>query len=80
MPDLGRDVGEYLGGAGFTYQSVAEAREIVSKPYPSELRDLGFEVAKRSDIAVHKHVLTDLWADYCPDGRRDASDLHPDPQ
>lgn len=61
IPELGRDVNEYLGGAGFTFTSLAEAQEIVSKPFPAEMRELGFEAAKRSDIGAHKHILTDLW-------------------
>jgi hypothetical protein len=64
MPDLGRDIDDYIGGAGFTFSNLAEAQEIVSTPYPAELRELGFEVAKRSDIAEHKHILTDLWPDF----------------
>jgi hypothetical protein len=61
VPDLGRDIDEYLDGAGFTYSTLAEARDIVAKPYPEEMRERGFDVAKRSDIEAHKHLLTDLW-------------------
>jgi hypothetical protein len=35
---------------------------VITKPYPAELRELGFEVAQRSDVRDHLHVLTDLWA------------------
>jgi len=62
MPALRPDVEQYLGGAGFTYRSIAEAREIVSRPFPEELRERGFEQAKKSDIQRHRHRLTDLWA------------------
>lgn len=55
------DVREYLGDAGIVYDDVAELIEIVRKPVPEELREAGFEQSKRSDIARHKHLLTDLW-------------------
>jgi hypothetical protein len=56
------DLADYLGGAGFLVESLAEARDVITKAYPSELRELGFEVAQRSDVRRHLHVLTDLWA------------------
>lgn len=35
--------------------------KIISQPYPDEMREIGFEQAKKSDIENHKHLLTDLW-------------------
>ncbi len=61
IPGIRPDVAEYVGGAGFVYTSLEEAIEILSKPYPAEMRELGFEVAQRSDISRHIHKLTDLW-------------------
>ena len=37
------DLADYLGGAGFLVESLAEARDVITKPYPAELRELGFE-------------------------------------
>lgn len=62
LPALRPDLEQYLGGAGFTYRSLAEAREILSRPFPEALRERGFEQARKSDIQRHKHLLTDLWA------------------
>jgi hypothetical protein len=61
MANLGRDLKEYLGPGGFLFDSIAEAKAIISKPFPEELRDAGFEQAKKSDIAKHRSILIDLW-------------------
>lgn len=55
------DIEEYLGGAGFLFDSINELPAILSKPYPDEMREKGFEHAKKSDIQVHKIKLTGLW-------------------
>lgn len=61
MQNLRPDLKQFLGGAGFLFDSVQELPRIVSQPVPKEMRELGFKVAKRSDINVHKKLLTDLW-------------------
>ncbi|HET7481646.1 MAG TPA: glycosyltransferase [Actinomycetota bacterium] len=62
MPNIRDDVREYVGeGAGFVYDSVDEVAKIVSQPVPDDVREAGFEQAKKSDINRHKHLLTDLW-------------------
>lgn len=61
MQNIRPDLDEYVGGAGFLFDTPEEAAEIVSQPYPQAMREKGFEVAKRSDIAGHLHLLTDLW-------------------
>lgn len=61
FPNLRPDLKEYLGGAGFLYDSISEVAEIISKPYPEEMREKGFEQARKSDIFQHKKILTDLW-------------------
>ncbi len=55
------DLRTYVGPAGFVFESMAELQSILSKPYPDEMREAGFEHARRSDIRVHKTILTDLW-------------------
>ncbi len=52
---------EYLGGAGFLFKSLQELPDILSRPYPEEMRLNGFEAAKRCDIQGHKHLLADVW-------------------
>jgi hypothetical protein len=61
MANLGSDLKEYVGPGGFLYDSIADARDIVAKPFPDELREASFEHAKKSDIETHRSVLTDLW-------------------
>ncbi len=61
MQNIRPDLKEYVGDAGFLFDSVSDVASIVSKPFPQELRELGFEHARRSDIANHITILTDLW-------------------
>lgn len=61
MPDIRPDIKEYVGPAGFLYQSIAEVPDILSRPYPAEMREAGFDHSRKSDIQAHKHLLTDLW-------------------
>ena len=61
MQNIRPDLADYLGGAGFTFNSLEEAVEIIRQPYPAAMRERGFEVAKRSDIANNVQQLTALW-------------------
>ena len=61
MYNLRPDIAQFIGGAGFVYNTLQEAVNILRQPYPEELRQLGFEQAKKSDIFVHKNIVTDLW-------------------
>ena len=61
MPNIRPDLKEYVGNAGFLYDSISEVANIISKPFPEEMRQIGFEHAKKSDIFEHKVKLTDLW-------------------
>lgn len=60
---------DQLGGAGFVYNSVTEIPAIVSRPYPADMRERGFDNARRADVRRHISVLTDLW-DTALAGRR----------
>lgn len=61
MRKIRPDLKEYVGECGFLYDSIREVRAIISQPFPEELRQRGFEHAKKSDIRRHKYILTDLW-------------------
>ena len=52
---------EYMGGGGFLFRSIEEVPEILSRPYPEEMRRAGFEAAKRCDIERTKSLLSDVW-------------------
>ena len=55
------DLKEYVGDAGFLFNSITEAREIITKPFPEEMRQRGFDQAKKSNIFEHRALLFKLW-------------------
>lgn len=61
LPNIRPDMKEYIEDGGIIYSSLEELREILSKPVPEKMRERGFEVAKKCDIAVQLPVLTALW-------------------
>lgn len=61
MKNLRPDLKDFVGPCGYVYDTIEEAAEILSKPFPEEKRQMGFEHAKQNDIERHKHLLTDLW-------------------
>lgn len=62
MPRLRPDLAEYVGeGAGVLYDTIDELPGIVAGSVPDEMRERGFEQARKSDIEAHLHRLTDLW-------------------
>ncbi len=61
VPNVRPDLRDYIGEGGFLYESIADVPEIISQPFPDELREVGFEHAKKSGIENHLHRLTDLW-------------------
>jgi hypothetical protein len=61
MANIRPDLHDYVGRAGFLYNSLDEAFEIISQPFPEEMRDLGFEQAKKSDVFEHRALLFNLW-------------------
>ena len=67
MANIRSDLREYVGAAGFLYNSLDEAREIVAQPFPEEMRQIGFEHAKKSDVFAHRALLFERW------GKVDAS-------
>lgn len=55
------DLATYVGDAGFLFNRIEEAAEIIEAPFPQAMRERGFELARRSDIRTHITTLTDLW-------------------
>jgi hypothetical protein len=35
--------------------------KIIARPVPDDVRQTGFEQAKKSDVFAHKALLTELW-------------------
>jgi glycosyltransferase involved in cell wall biosynthesis len=61
MPNLRPDLREYVGQAGILYNSIDEVTDIIRRPVPDDMRDMGFHQARKSNIFEHKVLLTDLW-------------------
>lgn len=61
LQNIRPDVREYVGDAGFLFDTIDDVKEIISRPFPDELREQGFEHARRSDINEHLPLLTGLW-------------------
>jgi hypothetical protein len=61
FPRLRPDLEEYVGPAGYLYDSIEDVVDIIVKPLPEERRRLGFEHARRSDVFTHRTTLLDLW-------------------
>jgi glycosyltransferase involved in cell wall biosynthesis len=55
------DIREFLGDAGFVFDTPEDAADIIKWSVPEDMRQRGFEQAKRSDIAEHIKLLTNLW-------------------
>ncbi len=68
MANLRADLREYVGPCGFIFNSLSEVADIISKPFPNELREIGFDHARKSDVFQHKSVLLDLWRKARPAG------------
>ena len=52
---------EYIGAAGHLYKDIESVRELISNPVPAEMREAGFEQARRWDIREQIRKLTDRW-------------------
>lgn len=61
MANIRPDIKDYVGEAGYLYNSIEELVEIISKPFSPEKREQGFLLAERSNFQTHASQLTDLW-------------------
>jgi hypothetical protein len=56
------DATTYIGGAGIVFTRFQEIADVVAGPVPRDMRELGFQVAARSDIVNHLQQLTAIWS------------------
>jgi glycosyltransferase involved in cell wall biosynthesis len=77
MRNIRPDVREFVGPGGFVYDTLEEAAEIIRRPFPDELRQLGFEQARKSDVFVHRTLLTELWDRVLPPAARRPAEPRP---
>lgn len=61
IQNIREDLKEYVGEAGYLFNSIEEVSKIIQHDVPNEMRELGFEQAKKSDINAHINKLTELW-------------------
>jgi glycosyltransferase involved in cell wall biosynthesis len=61
MANIRPDLRDYVGPAGFLYNSLDEVLKIISQPFSEELREMGFQQAKKSDAFEHRALLFTLW-------------------
>lgn len=61
MANIRPDLREYAGPSAIFYDTLDEALRAITHPFPDELRQMGFEQAKKSDIFKHRSLLFRLW-------------------
>jgi hypothetical protein len=61
MQRIRPDLGEYVGDAGYLFDRIEEVAEIISQPFPLDMRRRGFEQAAKSDARSHISILERLW-------------------
>lgn len=61
MANIRPDLDDYLAGTGHLYDNPDDVVEILGSPPDPQLRDAGFDNARRHDITDNLHLLTDLW-------------------
>ena len=61
MANIRPDLREYAGPMAFLYESLDEVVKVIRQPVPEEVRQSGFEQAKKSDVFQHRSLLFRLW-------------------
>jgi hypothetical protein len=62
MANLRPDLAEYVGdGGGILFDDIRDVADIVTQDVPNNMRERGFELCWRSDIAKNITQLTDIW-------------------
>ena len=61
LANIRPDLAQYLGGGGFLFDRIEDVQKIVSQPVPDEIREIGFEQARKSDVRQHIDLLERLW-------------------
>lgn len=61
IQNIRSDLAEYVGPAGYVFDTIEDVRRIISQPFPEERREAGFLHAEKSDIDGHINLLFQLW-------------------
>ena len=62
MRNIRPDLKDYIGGAGFLYNTPDEASKILRNKYPEDMREEGFKLAERSSLNTHLQLLQTIWS------------------
>lgn len=62
LQNIRPDVAEYVGAGGYVFDTIEDARRIISQPFPEDRRQASFEHAEKSDIDKHIELLFQLWS------------------
>jgi len=61
LQNIRPDVAEYVGPGGYVFDTIEDARRIISEAFPEERREASFLHAEKSDIDNHIELLFRLW-------------------
>ena len=62
VQNIRADLAEYVGPGGYVFDTIEDARRIISQPFPEDKREAGFLHAEKSDIDKHVGLLYQLWS------------------
>jgi len=62
MQNIRPDLKEYVGDGGYLFDTIEEARAIISAPFPEEKRQASFLHAEKSNADNHIDLLYQLWS------------------
>ncbi len=62
MQNIRSDIRDYVGPGGYVFDTIDDARRIISAPFPEDRREAGFLHAENSDVDRHIELLFQLWA------------------
>ena len=62
MQNIRPDLREYIGPGAFLFDTIDEARRIIERPFPEDMREASFVHAEKSNVDQHIHLLMDLWS------------------
>lgn len=61
LPGRKQEQQDFMGGAGFLFDTINDVPEIINKPYSDEMRQQGLENSKKCDVNIHREKLSVIW-------------------
>lgn len=63
MQDIRPDLHDWVGPPGYMFRTIEEAAAIISRPFPAERREAGFEHVRAWNLKQNLATLVRLWSD-----------------